>query len=109
MPDRLPPPGMAAPAAVADKPSRMPPPGGLVNSSKGKATPEDSQVIRANEHCIDCSNYDPTSGECEKVQGSFDPQDACSEYFSAIGSDEPDADDEGGASDADADDEGTMQ
>lgn len=83
----MPPPGMA------DKPM-----------GDGKASPEEAHVIRADAHCIDCRNYDPTSGDCSEVAGSFDPQDACSEYFDAIGSDEPDDDDMGGAPDGDEDD-----
>lgn len=97
----------AAPAPPVEMKSKMAPPG--MEEKKpgdGKVSPEDAEVVRSDAHCIDCTNYDPTSGECSKVQGSFDPQDACAEYFSAINSDEPDDDNMGGAPDMDEDDAG---
>lgn len=107
---QMPPPGMSADPMPKDgMPSgRMPPPGTDMNAPKkgedGKVSPDDAGVIRADQRCIDCRNYDATSGDCSKVSGSFDPTDACSDYFDAINSDEPDADDMGGAPDMDADD-----
>lgn len=98
MADRMPPPGMtvigAPPMEDAPKKSgRMPPPG-MQDKPEGdvKASAEEAEVIRADEHCLDCKNYDPTSGDCAKVSGSFDPQDACAEFFEKIGSDEPEDD-----------------
>lgn len=105
MADRMAPPGMET-AAPKPPAARMAPPGQMEQPTGAKAAPEEAMVIRADAHCIDCRNYDPTSGECSKVDGSFDPQDACAEFFDAIGSDEPDGDDMGGAADQDSDDSG---
>lgn len=89
--------------------SKMAPPGMEDKKPMGKASPEDAQVIRADMHCLDCHNYDPTSGECSKVEGSFDPQDGCVKFFEAIGQDEPDDDDMGGEPAGDVDDMGGAQ
>lgn len=75
---------------------RMPPPGqDLQHSSAGKASPEEAGVIRSGEHCIDCQHYDASTGECEKVEGTFDPSDGCVKYFEPLsgGDKEPDASD----------------
>lgn len=94
---------------IADgKPGRMAPPGnGMGAPSGGKETPTPDDITRSNEHCIDCENYNPQDGSCAKWDGSFDPQDACKKYFSALSDQdqEPDADDQGGPSDQDADDQ----
>lgn len=84
----------------------MAPPGdGKQPGSSGKMSPDEAVVIRANQHCIDCQNYNPQDGSCSAVDGSYDPQDACHEAFVAISDQEPDADDMGGSSDNDADDQ----
>jgi hypothetical protein len=73
----------------------------------GKASPHKAIVITADSHCKDCQNYHSDTGECDKVQGSFEPEDACHAYFSPMsGGDEsePDADEMGGPPDNDADD-----
>lgn len=113
--DRMPPPGLtvmigAHPKGDMPKPGgKMPPPGMKADPmGSGKASPEEAEVIRADEHCIDCKNYDPTSGDCTEVEGSFDPQDGCAEYFDKIGGDEPDEDDMGGKPDGDMDDQQEM-
>lgn len=114
MADRMPPPGLTVvighPKGDMPKPGgRMQPPGmqdGPATGQDGKVSPEDAQVLRSDQHCIKCSMYDPTSGECSKVSGSLDPDDGCVKYFEAIGSDEPDDDDSGGMPDDDADDQG---
>src|ERR1700742_1534693 len=109
MADRMPPPGMTVAIAVKPKGSdsgKMPPPGEMGKprmGEDGKVSPEDAQVYRADQTCVHCVNYDPTSGDCTKVSGSFDPSDGCLRYFSAIGDDEPDEDDMDGESDNDAD------
>lgn len=58
---------------------------------------ESAGVIREDKHCKACENYDPSSGDCAKLPGSFSPEDACLKHFEAIGDDEnaepPDADD----------------
>lgn len=77
-----------------------------------KASPDKAIVIKADAHCISCSNYDPQSGNCEEVDGVFEPEDACHAYFEPMGGDneqEPDADDQGGAPDMDADDQGMQR
>lgn len=86
------------------KSGRMAPPGAGQGGPAGKMSPDEAIVIRANEHCIDCQNYNPQDGSCSKVDGNFDPQDSCHEAFSPISGGEPDADDQGGPSDQDADD-----
>lgn len=107
MAERMSPPGMAV--VISAKPpdgpgKRMQPPGmDEKPMGDGKASPEEAMVYRADRKCIDCDNYDATSGDCSEVSGSFDPQDGCLKYFEPIG-DEPDEDDKGGASDEDADD-----
>lgn len=67
-----------------------------------KCSPERAIVIRADEHCRDCKNYEPTTGECHEVEGQYSPDDACYAYFESMN--EPDADDMGGAPDQDTDD-----
>jgi hypothetical protein len=77
------------------KGGRMGPPGGGMRAEAGntKASPIEATVIRSDEHCIDCKNYNPQDGSCEEVDGSFDPQDSCVKYFSPLDESEPDADD----------------
>lgn len=84
-----------------DAGGRMPPPGssGAKDPSTGepKATPEEAGVVLDNEHCVDCANYEMTSGYCHKVDGTYSPQDGCARYFtpaSGGGDQEPDADDQ---------------
>ena len=90
----------------------MGPPGGDKMggaAGKTKASPVEATVIRSDEHCIDCQNYNPQDGTCEQVDGQFDPQDACVKYFSPLDADEPDADDrtsDQSGQDYDADDQG---
>jgi hypothetical protein len=102
---KMPPPGLTIIVGTAHgKPSdmgkpgmmgktKMPPPGMPKEEDGKKASPEEAGVIRADEHCIKCRHYDPISGDCAKVEGQFDPEDACEEYFDAIGNDEPEDED----------------
>lgn len=116
---KMPPPGSGPGLTVVighDSPKpdgKMPPPGTDLNAPKagadGKVSPEDAQVYREGQTCVQCENYDPNSGECAKVSGSFSPQDGCLKYFEPMDSDEPDADDAGGPSDQDMDDSGAQQ
>lgn len=75
--------------------------------SGGKASREKALFIPASHHCGECVNYSPESGECSKVDGMFQPEDACLRMFKHISEvdehTEPDADQMGGASDHDAD------
>lgn len=102
----MPPPGMDDSGPVAISPKK---PGAAPDDSggddAGKMSPEEAHVVRADQHCKDCANYAAESGDCSKVSGTWDPEDACIREFKALGGDsEPDADDTGGASDSDADD-----
>lgn len=58
-----------------------------------KASPEEAIAIRADEHCRNCENYIPESGQCQKVDGQWMPDDACKRYFQAA---QQQQDDEGG-------------
>lgn len=94
---------------------KMPPPGidhpephDQDETSGGKATAEKALVVRDTHHCKDCLNWMGDTGECEKVEGTFSPEDACLRYFThASESDEqePDADEQGGPPDMDSDDQ----
>lgn len=105
--DRMPPPGSGHPGiavTIPAKPSpdKMPPPGMTDKpTGDGKVSPEEAEVYRADQTCVNCSNYDPTSGDCSKVSGSFDPSDGCVKYFEAIGDDTPKDPDDGSAPDDD--------
>lgn len=73
-------------------------------AGQGSVSPEKAIVVRGDEHCKDCENYQPESGACSEVSGYFDPEDACVKYFKPLGNGEPDADDQGGPPDNDQDD-----
>jgi hypothetical protein len=77
---------------------KMPPPGSDAPQSGGKASLEEAHVIPADKHCIDCENYSPDTGDCSKVVGTHDPDDACYDFFEPVADDEsseqPDADDQ---------------
>ena len=90
-PEPLTPPSAGAAGAPGDE------------EDEGKASPEKAIVIRADNHCKDCKNYDTMTGDCSEVEGVFQPEDGCWSFFSGM-HDEPDADEAGGAPDADADD-----
>ena len=105
----MPPPGgkPAAVIAIGVKPKGDAPPGSDPGDGSGKMSREEAHFVPADHHCKDCANYDPSSGDCSEVTGSFDPEDACLAAFKAMGSSdggEPDADDMGGPPDGDADD-----
>ena len=128
MPDRMSPPGspqhgvaiviaahpsssgngrMSPPGTKPDDPMAAPDDATPGKDKDGKTSPEDAQVIREDQHCGDCKNYDATSGACSKVSGNFSPEDGCLMYFEAMqeSDEEPGADDQGGAPDADTDDQ----
>ena len=103
----MPPPG-EKPAVIAVGVSKPKAGDGMSDSpdgGDGKVSREEAHFVPADKHCKDCSNYDPASGDCSAVAGSFEPEDACIGEFKAMSdSGEPDADDMGGAPDGDADD-----
>jgi len=103
----MPPPGGKKPAAVV---AIGIPKGGAGDSqtggdpgASGKASPAEAHVVKADQHCKDCENWDPSSGDCSAVDGNYDAEDACIKYFQA-GGDEPDADDAASAPDTGAGD-----
>lgn len=124
MAERMPPPGGKKPGVmvgIAIKPkggdpssSRMPPPGEADEQpgaesdpagGSGKHSAEEAHVVRENQHCKDCVHWQPETGECSEVDGSFAPEDACIRDFKAGGQEEPDADESGGMPDGDQDDQ----
>jgi len=50
-----------------------------------KLSPEKAIVIRAGDHCVSCKNYHPDTGECDEVEGTFEPDDACWAAFKPMG------------------------
>lgn len=95
-----PPPGSkpALMIAIGPKPDKMPPPDSDENEpgdddqpTSGKASREDALVITADKSCGHCEHFQGDS--CEKVEGSFSPDDRCLRYFEASGGDESADDD----------------
>ncbi len=79
------------PKAEGPKPAKMAPPQAPgadepppVGEGETKASREKALVVLAAHHCGQCENYQAESGECSKVEGSFDPDDACLRYFTPI-------------------------
>ena len=88
---KMPPPGGDSPGLAImigvphGKDGKMPPPGMEdTPQGSGKASREDAGFRGDDERCIDCSNYDPSSGDCSKVEGSMSPQDTCAQYFQPV-------------------------
>ena len=97
----MPPPGMP------DEPDDPAAPPDDAGGAGAKHSTEEAHVVREGHNCSDCLNWDATSGECAKVEGTFEGSDLCIRYFEPGGSGaEPDDDDQGGPPDQDADDEG---
>lgn len=85
---------------------RMKPPGTPDDpQGGGKATDEEAGAVMESDHCKNCKNWHADTGECDKVEGVWSPDDACVKYFEPVGGGEPDADEQGGTSDYDADDQ----
>ncbi len=78
--------------------------------SGAKASREKAVFVPSTHHCQECLNYQPETGECEKVDGIMDPNDLCIRYFKHVNESdehtEPDDDQMGGPSDHDADNGG---
>ena len=51
----------------------------------GKVSRESAHPVMENEHCKDCTMYQADSSSCSKVDGSWQPDDACVRYFKAKG------------------------
>lgn len=75
------------------KPSMSPPEDGAPPMAKpdaGPAAPEkkhteaEAHPVRADQHCKDCQNYQAETGECEEVEGMWQPEDACIRFFEPI-------------------------
>ena len=73
---------------------KMPPPGSGEPQREGKASPEEAGVRRDDERCIDCSNYDPSTGECSKVEGTLAPGDTCGRYFQPVDEEDGESEDQ---------------
>jgi hypothetical protein len=56
-----------------------------------KADPARALVSHADENCGNCENYDPTTGNCEEVEGVYAPDDRCWAFWEAIGDEAPPA------------------
>ncbi len=54
------------------------------DNAGAKVSREKALVVEAAHHCGQCENYQAESGECSKVEGSFDPDDACLRYFTPM-------------------------
>lgn len=98
----MPPPGSKKKAMpMAAEPKGMPPPGSpkemppeeKPEEAGGKHTAEEAHPVRADQHCKDCANYQGESGDCSKVDGYWDPEDACVRFFEAGSGDDEAAED----------------
>lgn len=86
MPDMAPK-GMRPPGSKEMPPEEKP------EEEGGKHTAEEAHPVRADQHCKDCANYQAESGDCSKVDGYWDPEDACVRFFEAGSGDDEDAED----------------
>lgn len=94
----MPPPGMPEPkpaaAITADKKPGM----GDEPEDSGKDAKklEGAGVYRADQRCQNCENWQPETGDCEELPGTFDAMDGCLAYFEPVGdSSDPDEASEG--------------
>ena len=60
------------------------PSAGAQPQAGGKASPEEAGVVTDEQHCGECSNWHHDSGECDKVDGSYQSADGCAKYFMAM-------------------------
>src|ERR1700722_2422843 len=63
-----------------------------------KMDPSKALVSHADENCGNCTNYDPSTGDCEKVTGTYAPDDRCWSNFQQLSSDSGDGTGDAGAS-----------
>lgn len=66
------------------------------DSSGGKMSADKALSVREDQHCRNCKNYEPMDGSCEKVEGQWNPEDACWVNFEPNG----DQSDQGGDNDS---------
>lgn len=64
------------------------------DESDEKMDPAKALVSHADENCGNCENYDPTTGDCEKVSGTYAPDDRCFVFYEATGDESGDAGDQ---------------
>lgn len=71
-------------AVMASKPKPPGPPDSGDNMPDAEPDADDSKmsaeralVTHADENCGNCSHWDEATGECEKVEGVFKPDDRC--------------------------------
>ena len=86
--------------AISVRPGKMGPPGMEDDApapdgepSGGKASVAEAHKVGAEQHCSDCKNYQAESGDCTKVEGYWDPDDACVRYFTPMGGEDESAED----------------
>lgn len=92
-PPSMPPPEDGAPAKpkMGDDSNKPATPG-------KKASIAAAHKVGADQHCSNCTNYQAQSGECDKVQGMWEPDDACVRYFTPASGGEGSPDEEAGES-----------
>ena len=64
----------------APNPTAMPGAGGGDTDDAGdddKMDPSKALVSHADENCGNCKNYDPSTGDCDEVSGTYAPDDRC--------------------------------
>ena len=57
-----------------------------------KMDPSKALVSHADENCGNCTNYDPSTGDCEKVSGTYAPDDRCYSGYQPMSSGTDEAD-----------------
>jgi hypothetical protein len=83
--EKMPPPGLKKPdLAVAVEIEPKPGMRNEDDDAQGKESEADAIVLRGGEKtCESCAHYRAESGDCEKVQGQFGPDDRCLRYYDA--------------------------
>lgn len=77
----MPPPESDNAPSKASKPSSD---DGSDDSDGGKMSAEEAGVVRSDHHCKDCKQYQAQSGNCRKVAGVYEPEDACWRWFTPM-------------------------
>ncbi len=76
---------------------KMPAPGENAPQEGGKASAQDAGAVMSDAHCVDCANWHPDTGECDKVEGVWEPEAACVKFFTPLHDTDHDAEQEGPA------------